>query len=658
MLTAPSAEFTTAANAADRQPKVRVDFLWTDPFVQSGNVVTSDDVNNFGDLGAGVVEDLLLHTVDTKLSTPYKYVINDGTLINNGTFYPVPGTVEEAAYNQVGWYTEDVGDSDGIFSEEPELTVTFAEARSVKKLIVVGEPTLEEYPVDFDVFIYDEGDVLLNSITNFAGTSVETILDFVSDNITTAKYMVLKLNQWSTSGTIGKIVEFFGVLTSTLYGDDVVSMDILEEMESEESYSPFGCMSSNEINIELQNVKITVDGQDIENPYLPENDDSYLSSSITQNVRITPYIGFKLPDTSIEYVPMGIFWSINWDVSESEFSAAIIGRDRLYILAKNYFQADEILESTNLKEIAEYVLNHAKVNIPLNDLEWDVDASLESYTVDYAWLGKVTYFEALKKIASACMGRCYCDRYGVIVIESYISDQVSGAPDITIDHGDCFEKRREMKEIKNRIIVPVCPLAPEDEDGDIYTSDTIDVGALDTTIEQNLTWEDDAVYEFSDVIITNTDVVMTLSSDEYFPWGANLVFTKISGTTGSFTYKITGKKLIPVVGIDPEIAEDTDSQSKYDKQEYDLKENYLIQDSTIAASVADAMLQSLKDNRRDIDVTIQGNPCMEIGDIADIETYSKLDNYEEFRLIKNQFKINRNGLRLNIVAKRTVDFGS
>jgi len=658
MLTAPSAEFTTAANAADREPKVRVDFLWTDPFVLSGNKVTSDDVNNFGDLGSTVVDDLLLHTVDTKLSTPHKYVINDGTLINDGTFYPVPGTVEEAAYNQVGWYTEDVSDSDGIFSEEPELTVKFAEARSIKKLIVVGEPTLEEYPVDFDVFIYDEGDVLLNPVTNFAGTSVETMLDFVSDDITTAKYMVLKLNQWSASGTIGKIVEFFGVLTSTLYGGDVVSMNILEETESEESYSPFGCMSCNEMKIELQNIEITVDGVDIENPYLPENDDSYLSSSITQNVRITPYIGFKLPDTSIEYVPMGVFWSTNWDTSESMFAASVTARDRLYILSKNYFQADEILESTNLKEIAEYVLNHAKVNIPLNDLSWSVDDSLESYTVDYAWLGKVTYFEALKKIASACIGRCYCNRDDVIVIESYSADQVSEDPDITIDHGDCFEKRREMKEVKNSIIVPVCPLAPEEEDGDIYSSDTIDVGALDTSIEQNIKWEDDAVYEFASVDITNTDVVMTLTSEEYFPWGANLIFTKISGTSGSFEYKITGKKLIPVVGIDNEIAEDTESQSKYDKQEYDLKENYLIQDSTVAASVADALLQSLKNNRRDIDITIQGNPCTEIGDIASIETYSKLSTYEEFRIIRNQFEINKYGLKLQVTAKNTIDFGS
>jgi len=657
MITPPSAEFTTAASSNRRYPKIKIDALWTDPFVQSGNTVTSSHVNNFGDLDSEVVDDLLLHVADTKLSTPHKYVINDGTLINDGTFYPVPGTIEEAAYNQVGWYTSGVADGAGDFATPQQITVTFAEARTVKQLIVVGEPTLGEYPTDFDVEVYDDDDVLLNSVTNYTGTSVETIVDLTADEINTAKYMVLTLNSWSAADTIGKIVEFFGVVSDTFTGTDIVSMNILEELMADDG-TPYGAMSSNELTIDLQNISLTKDGTDIEDPFLPENTASYLKNSITQNVRLTPYIGFLLPDTSIEYVKMGVYWSMpDWEVSQSEYSASVTARDRMEILRNNTFIADEILESTSLAEIAEYVLNSAKVNIPLNDLEWDVDSSLEDFSVDYAWLGKVTYFEALTQIAKACIGRCYCNRDGVIVLESYLSDSVTGSADFTLTGNDYFKLNRKMQKIKNYIKVPVCPLIPEDEDDDIYTSDEITVGESDTTIEQEIDLDDIVVYEYSDVIIEDTDVEMYVSVSEYYPNRFKITFTKATGTSGTFNYKIVGKKLVPTEGNEPVIDFDADSISKYDKQEHELKDNYLIQTTEVAELIASVMLLTLKNNRRDATVEYQGNPCYEIGDRSDSETYTKLSRSEEFRTIRQRFVANRSGLRCKMTAKKTINYG-
>ena len=658
MITPPSPEFTAASSASKRYPRIKVDALWTDPFVQSGNTVTSAHVNNFGDLDSAVVDDLLLHVVDTKLSTPHKYVINDGTLINDGTFYPVPGTIEEAAYNQVGWYTSGVADGSGNFSTPQEITVSFAEERTIKQIIVVGEPTLEEYPADFEVRIYDSGDNVLNTITDFVGSSVETIIDFTDDAIVTAKYMKLTLNKWSEASTIGKIVEFFGVISDTFTGDDIVSMSVLEELEADDEM-PYGAISSNEMTIDFQNISITRDGTKIEDPFLPENSASYLKNSITQNVRLTPYIGFMLPDSSIEYVKMGVFWSMpDWDVSQSNFSASVSARDRMEILRNNTFIADKILESSNLKEIAEYVLNSAKVNIPLNDLKWDVDITLEDFSVEYGWLGKVTYFEALSQIAKACIGRCYCDRDGVIVLESYLSDSVSGTADFQLTGNDYFTISRKMQKIKNYIKVPVCPLIPEDENDDIYTSDEITVDALDATNEQEVDLGDIAVYEYYDIIIENTDVVMYVSAREYYPNRFKLTFAKLSGTSGSFNFKVVGKKLIPTEGNEPAIDFDQDSIDKYNKQELELKDNYLIQNKGTAERIASVELLRLKDNKREVLVEHWGNPCYEIGDFSDIETYTKLAVIEEFRTVRQQFIVNQTrGLRCKATGKKTISYG-
>lgn len=664
MITPPSAEFTTAASADIRKPKIRLDVTWNDPTVQSGNTVTSSHKNTYGGVDSEVVEDFLLHTVDTVTVTPHKYIINDGSFINDGTFYPIPGTVEEAAYNQVGWYTSDVSDVSGDFTTPQQLTVTFPEDRTIKRVVVVGylpvgEPSFEEYPTDFDIEIYDATDTLLNTTTNFAGSSAQTIADFTSDDITTAKYMVLTLNSWSEPETIGKIVEFFGVVSDSYTGDDIVSMDVLEEMESDDG-SVFGSMSSNEIDIELQNISIEKDGSTIEDPFLPENTESYLSNSIDENARMEPYIGFQIPDTSIEYVEMGIMWTTpNWSVSQSKFAASGSARDRMEILRKNNFVADEILESTNLKEVAEYVLNFAKVYIPLPDLEWDISSDLESFAVDYAWIGRVTYFEALRDIALACFGRCYSDRSGKIIIESYLSDNVSGSPVATITSDDYFDINRPMRERRNYIKVPVSPLVPEDTDDDIYSSDEIEVGSGDTTIDVEIDLDNIVVYEYGNISIVNSteggsDITMIGILTEERPYKFKATFTKIDGTSGTFTYKIVGKKLLPTEENEPAIAYDQDSINLHQKQEESLSQNYLIQSNSFAQTIADAILLSLNDRGRDIEIEVQGNPCYELGDIISVETYRKLSVYEEFRIIRQQFKCDRTGMRCKITGRKTV----
>lgn len=652
-----SPEFIAAASADFRFPKLKVDMLYTDPFVQSGNIVKSTETNNFGDLDTDVVDDFLLHTADTKTSTPYKYVINDGTWLNDGTFHFFPGTIEEAAYNQVGWYTDTVCNGSGVFLSPPSLVITFAVERAIKHIIVVGEPTLVEYPTDFDVYIYDSESNVLNPTTNFSGTSVETAIDFVSDNITDAKSIELVLNNWSTNDTVGKIIEFFGVLTDTLYSDDIVSMDVIEEAEAENGTSPIGNVSCNELTLEIQNISLIKDSINYSDPFLPDNSSSYLHSRITKNVRITPYIGFKLPDDSIEYVKMGTFWSTEWDVSQTKFQASITARDRLEILRHNSFIADEVLIDATLKDVAEYILNDAKVKIPLNDLEWEVSNDLDAYIVDYAWVGKVTYFEALCKIASACLGRVYSNRDDKIIIESFSADQFESSSDITISGNDFFEQSNPTKELYNYVSVKSSPLVPQDEDTEIYESDDISVGESDSEITKSIKWENDAAIDLSvPQPYDMSGVTMVKVQEKLYPWGATVTFSKMSGTSGTFKFKVVGKKLIPT--IDDDIIEyDEESISLYNKQEYEASENFLIQDKITAASIANALLLTLLDERRDCVVEVQGNPCVEIGDTAEIEVYCKGNTFVDTRIIRQQFKANQSGLRCSITARKTIDYG-
>ena len=659
MITPPSAAFATAAAATYRVPRLKVDVLWTDPFVMSGNVVTSADTNNFGDLDSEVIEDFLLQVVNTKTATPHKYIVNDGTWINDGTWYPVPGTVEEAAENEVGWYTDEVAGSSGVFATPPELTVTFSEVRPITQIVIAGELTINEYPADFDVYVYDTDSNVLNSVTHFENTDLIKYIDFSEDEIIDAKSIKLVLNTWSRGDTIGKIAEFFGVITDTFYSDDVVSMDVLEEIEAEGSTPAFGAMTCNELNVEFQNVSMqrntSTDGETVQDPFLPENTASYLKNSITPNVRLTPYIGFMLSDGSVEYVKMGVYWSTDWDVSEASFSASVTARDRFELLRQNIFRQNEIWSDVTLKEVAEMVLDSAKKYIPLGDLEWSISDDLSDYTVNNAWFGQVTYFEALSQIAKACFGRAYCDRDGKIIIETYKSNQSTGSPDFTVSK--YFDSSRSMCELKNYVIVPVCNLIPENEADDIYASPEITVTSDTDEIVQHITWEDDAVIDHEIVITKQTLITVTVISQKFYAWGADITFFNYSGTTGSFEYKITGKKL-ELSKIDDITLQDEDSIRLYNKQEENVDDNFLIQTYEMAQDIADAALTILSDVRRDIDVEVIGNPCTEIGDIANIMVYKKLDKYEEFRVIRQQFNADSSGLRCKLTGRKTIDYGS
>lgn len=285
-----SAEFTIAANAVKRYPKARVDIVWTDPSVSEGNLISVS--------GSPAVSWHDPHLADGKKTTPHKWLVLDGSCdITTGDYWLAPGTADDAANNQFGWYSEEVCDSDGDFDAKPEATIEFASPRSLQQIIVTGEPTINQFPTDFDLYVTYGETPSEELIGNYAAAGPETVLDISLEAITDATKMRIVINKWSAGSTIAKIVEFFGTIADTFTQENIVSMDVLEEMETDTGTTPIGNMSCNELMLELPNISITRnDGTVVRNPFFPENTESYLRNALTPNVRIIPYLGFRLPD--------------------------------------------------------------------------------------------------------------------------------------------------------------------------------------------------------------------------------------------------------------------------------------------------------------------------------------------------------------------------
>ena len=193
-------------------------------------------------------------------------------------------------------------------------------------------------------------------------------------------------------------------------------MNLLEEREISDGTLPIGNISANELDIELQNVKLVRGAITIPNPFSFENAQSYLQGLLKKNRRIEAFLGLVLPGGSVEYVTLGTFWSGDWNASEKGTIASTSARDRMELLRNAEYSKSLIYESINLYDLMEIVLNSAKTDIPMSDLVWDIDDELEEYTVPVAYFPRQDYFKCIKQIVEACMGQAYMSREDVLIV--------------------------------------------------------------------------------------------------------------------------------------------------------------------------------------------------------------------------------------------------
>jgi hypothetical protein len=65
----------------------------------------------------------------------------------------------------------------------------------------------------------------------------------------------------------------------------------------------------------------------------------------------------RLPEAGdMEWVPLGTFWSLDWDSPDDSLEATVVARDRMELLRKSTFQTSQVLTNKSLYELAEIVL--------------------------------------------------------------------------------------------------------------------------------------------------------------------------------------------------------------------------------------------------------------------------------------------------------------
>ena len=310
-----------------------------------------------------------------------------------------------------------------------------------------------------------------------------------------------------------------------------------------------------------------------------------------------------------EWVPLGTFWSLDWDSPDDSLEATVTARDRMELLRKSTFQTSQVLTNKSLYELAEAVLQDAG----LTSGEYIIDTDLQSIVIPYAWFNPVSHREALRKIAEAGLAAAFQNRDGKIQIESFL---LSGdEPVLEITEDDYFPPLRapsRQDQVANEIIVDTQPLRPASAAEEVYRSNE------PITIPASTTKTITAFYNKTPVI----DAVATLDSSPagvaiaettYYGWGASIKIANSTGTDQQVTLAIQGRPLT-VQNKERAVARDETSITENGVLRYEFPANPLVQTLAQAQAIANTLLASVKDPRRDIEVEWRGNPALLLGD--------------------------------------------
>lgn len=617
--------------------KIQIDY--SDPEIDQGIEIISNENNHTS---------YPFQIADGKIESNFRYLTLDDSWTLGDNSYGLAPHETEATKCQYGLWGEQLSDANGFFLVPyPKIIMQFI-SRPIRSLKLVGDSKRNEFAKDFTIKLYRADDTIAHT-----ETVIDNILVNWNKEIEQVNEIVkieIEITRWNMSNRVIKIMEVLTSIQEIYEGDDIMFIHLLEEKEVTQGSLPIGNITSNELQIKLNNTERLFDAG---------NKDSNLYGLIKPNRIIRAWIG-----TKTELVPLGIFWTRDWDVPESDIIATAIGRDRLDRLRDNNYSTSVVQINKNMYELAEMVL----VDAGLNDEQYWLDNELKQFTVPYAYFNPVTHREALRQIAMACLGQVYCDREGIIrfegpsftlnrvmekTVNTFLQAEFPAEVEILEGYGisddDYFLKDNPSRQsnIANHITVETQPLKP-DIVQEIYKSN--DPLSIKAEGYRNIT------IFFNEIPCIDVDIFAQGTGEivetKTYSWGADLKV--YSSEDGVFEITALGRPL-KVINKNKVIVQDKNSIIDNGIIRYNFPLNHLIQSTSSAETIANLLLQYYKDPKRDLVMDWRGNPALELNDIIVVDDYARGQEQEPgyYYITKQELEYN-GGLRAKLEGRRAL----
>lgn len=332
------------------------------------------------------------------------------------------------------------------------------------------------------------------------------------------------------------------------------------------------------------------------------------------------------------YTPLGVYWSGEWKVPEMALYAATTGRDRISLLGSSQFNSSEVYINKSLYYLAELIL----IDAGLEAEEYYIDSALDLIVIPYSYFSPQSHREALRKIVEACMGQAYCDREGIVkVVGPEYAEGAEIIYTITDDNYKNKDNPTNWNSLFNYIVVDTQPLTPKTLES-VY-EDTEDD---DIDLDQEIT----RLIYFNKTPCINAVASVTgdaeILSASYYSWGASII---VNGTSsGTYRLQIDAQPL-EISNRQRAVSFDNTSIIENGKLTYNFPGNTLIQTLSQAKAIADKILATYKDSRRDVTLDWRGNPDIKLGNKIKV-----IDQEEE-----NEYIVISNNIEYDGTLKET-----
>ena len=385
--------------------------------------------------------------------------------------------------------------------------------------------------------------------------------------------------------------------------DRIVDFDLLEE-SAEESRNPFGFVSSNELAMTLVND---------DRVFTPTNTASPYYGKLKPNVKVEAELKLKVDDDPVtwESVPLGTFWTGDWDAPSENVHASVVGHDRLYSLGEKELDLVRVQSDLTLYDMWVNLFSF----LGLGPSDYEVDATL-TQVIEIGWYPKGRVKEAMQQMAQGGACYVYVDRNNKIRV---VNARASSASVVTLtDQDQIMDIRVPQKHQDMRSAVEVSFIRPTlGESKEILRVDDIHLSSGTTTFEFEFSPGPVALLEQVS-LLRGTNV--TIDEIHYGTWGCRLTVTapESEGDPVEQIISVSARGRVVDRGVESITQVDALVEAEIGEEILHVDTNY-IQNVEDATAFAVALLKLVSDPAPFVNVLIRGNPALELSDTVTID---------------------------------------
>jgi hypothetical protein len=527
----------------------------------------------------------------------------------DGSFHPLPNAADT---QEIGWWGTQLSDAEGLLTASTNwVNITFS-TRSFTSARIVGDSKLNIYPVDFTVYCYGAGDVLLATLPVEGNTMVDW--SGVFEPVLAVERVRIEFSKINKPGMVLKLLEVSIAIREVYDGEMLQNFSYLSEIGYATGALPMGNISANEIDVSILNQDQRFD---------LKNTNSVLYGQVKRNRQVTPWLGTEVNGV-VEWYQLGKFWTTSWDIPKGTLFTEVTARDRLELLRNSNFETSQVYIDYSLYQLFDLVLTDAGVYAE----GYYLDPALQDVIIPYAWFDKMNHRNALAKLASCAIIQIYCDSKGDINVDLNLPT----TPDIKAayyDSTNIFTANypTAVTEQVNAIEVN-CMSATVKAPDVIYSAEAPIAIPANSTVVHEIIFRSNSCHEVQAPVVTVTGSI-TVTDVVTYCWGARITFTNTGAAGTVNTLEVTGKS-VTLSQATVALAQD-EVLIREDGMVKTTVSSDFIQNATYAGTLATHLLEIFKTSRFDISMTNRGNITVNLGDRIEVDIQGSKEEYSVTR---------------------------